>query len=90
VGGVNLREVCVASYQVSSQYPSTTPEREPSSGVELKILALFLGIAVGILAIAAVVLIQTADNARDEAKAAVETGQMDHSSSGTGAVSLPL
>jgi nitrite reductase (NO-forming) len=81
----------VASYQVSSQYPSATPDREPSSGVGLKILALFLGIAVGILAIAAVVLVQTADHARDEAKAAAgATGPMDHSSSATGAVSLPL
>lgn len=81
----------MASYQVSSQHRSTAPDREPSSGVGVKILALFLGIAVGVLAIVAVVLVQTADSARDEAKAAAgTTGQMDHSSSASGAVSLPL
>ena len=81
----------MASYQASPQHRSTTPEREPSSGVGVKILALFLGIAVGVLAIAAVVLVQTADDARDEAKvAAGTTGQTDHSSSANGAVSLPL
>jgi nitrite reductase (NO-forming) len=80
----------VASYQASPQYRSTTPDREPSSGVAVKILALFLGIAVGVLAIVTVVLVQTADDARDEARAAA--GVMDHSaqSSATGAVSLPL
>ncbi len=80
----------MASYLVSSQYPST-PDREPSSGVGVKVLALFLGIAVGILAIAAVVLVQTADDARDEAKAAAgATAQTDRTSSASSAVSLPL
>ena len=80
----------MASYQVSSQQPKT-PERDPGSGVGMKVLALFLGIAVGVLAIVAVVLVQTADSARDEAKAAAgTTGLMDHSSSTNGAVSLPL
>ena len=55
----------------------------PASAV--KILALFLGIAVGVLAIVAVVLVQVADDARDEATAAAPAH--DHASS---AVSLPL
>ena len=81
----------MASYQVSSQRRSTTPDREPSSGVAVMVLALFLGIAVGILAIAAVVLVRTADDARDEAKAAtVTTGHVGHSSAASSAVSLPL
>ena len=77
----------MASYQVSSSHGSRASEREPSSGVALKILALFLGIAVGTLAIVAVVLVQTADDARDEAKAAAGTAE---SHLGNGAVSLPL
>ncbi|MDH4102144.1 MAG: multicopper oxidase domain-containing protein [Thermoleophilia bacterium] len=57
----------------------------------IKILALFLGIAVGVLAIVAVVLVQTADSARDEAKvAAGTTDQSAHSDAETSAVSLPL
>ena len=52
------------------------------------VLALFLGIAVGVLAIAAVVLVKTADDARDEAAAA--TGTLDHSGATSSAVSLPL
>jgi nitrite reductase (NO-forming) len=51
----------------------------------VKILALFLGVAVGVLAIVAVVLVQVADDARDEATAAAPAH--DHASS---AVSLPL
>jgi nitrite reductase (NO-forming) len=50
------------------------------------ILALFLGIAVAILGVTAVVLVKTADDARDEAAAA--TGGMEQSSSG--GVGLPL
>ena len=41
-----------------------------SSGVGVMVLALFLGIAVAVLVIVAVVLIKTADEARDEVKAA--------------------
>ena len=57
----------------------------------VKILALFLGLAVGVLAIVAVVLVQTADDARDEAKAAAGlTDQSAQSDTANGAVSLPL
>ena len=76
----------MTSYPVTrAPYPQRAPDRK-ESGVGLKILALFLGMAVGILAIVAVVLVKTADDARDEA-AAVTT---DRSHLGTGAVSLPL
>jgi nitrite reductase (NO-forming) len=51
----------------------------------VKILALFLGIAVGVLAIVAVVLVRVADDARDETNATAPVP--DHASS---AVSLPL
>ena len=53
------------------------------------LLALFLGIAVAILAIVSVVLVKTADDARDEA--AVAAGTTDHSAHQVeGNVSLPL
>jgi nitrite reductase (NO-forming) len=81
----------MASYPASHRYD--VPERrEPPSGVFVKVVALFLGIAVGVLAVLAVVLMKAADDARDEAKAAAAT--TDHSSHGAvpadGAVSLPL
>jgi nitrite reductase (NO-forming) len=66
---------------------------ESSSGTAVKILALFLGIAVGVLAIASVVLMQAADEARDEANAAggqpAAASTHDHAVQ-TGATSLPL
>jgi nitrite reductase (NO-forming) len=82
----------LASYQASPRY-DRSDRREPGSGTSVKILALFLGLAVGILAVLAVVLVKTADDARDEARAAAST--TDHSAhSGAvpadGAVSLPL
>lgn len=76
----------MTSYPVTrAPYPQRAPDRK-ESGVGLKILALFLGMAVGILAIVAVVLVKTADDARDEATAVTT----DRSHLGTGAVSLPL
>ena len=61
----------MTSYPVTrAPYPQRAPDRK-ESGVGLKILALFLGMAVGILAIVAVVLVKTADDARDEAKAEI-------------------
>jgi nitrite reductase (NO-forming) len=77
----------MASYHAAPPYQ----ERPSGSGVLLGILALFLGIAVAILAVVAVVLVKTADDARDEAKAATAT--TDHSAqshAASGAVSLPL
>jgi len=59
----------VTSYQ-ATQYPTTSRGQKPESDVGVKILALFLGIAVAILAITAVVLVGRADKARDDAAAA--------------------
>ena len=76
-----------------SGYHAAAPygERRSGPGIMLGILALFLGIAVAILAIVAVVLVKTADDARDEAKiAAGTTDHSTHSAASSGAVSLPL
>ena len=55
----------------------------------LKVVAVFLGIAVAVLSIVAVVLVRTADDARDDANASAAT--TDHSShSADSNVSLPL
>jgi nitrite reductase (NO-forming) len=56
----------------------------------VKVLALFLGIAVAVLSVVAIVLVQTADEARDEA--AQTSATTDHSVHGAenSAVSLPL
>jgi nitrite reductase (NO-forming) len=82
----------MASYDASPRY-DLSERPEPGGGTSVKILALFLGLAVGILAVLAVVLMKTADDARDEAKAAAATTG-GHASQGAvpadGAVSLPL
>ena len=52
------------------------------------VLAIFLGIAVAILAVVAVVLVKTADDARDEAS--IAAGTTDHSAHADSNVSLPL
>jgi nitrite reductase (NO-forming) len=84
----------VTSYQSTQPYRHVRGKEPGSSGVGVMILALFLGIAVGILAITVVALVKTADDARDDAAAAATT--TDHSShtsaasSESGAVSLPL
>jgi nitrite reductase (NO-forming) len=87
---VQLREAEVTSYQATQKHRTPTRHREPgSSGVGYMILALFLGIAVAILAVTAVVLMKTADDARDEASAAA--GTTDHSThTASSNVSLPL
>jgi nitrite reductase (NO-forming) len=79
----------MSSYPASAKYGTSSRRQEPgSSGVGVMILALFLGIAVAILAITALVLVKTADDARDEANAAAVT--TDHSSHAESNVSLPL
>ena len=83
----------MTSYPSSARYrPSGGDDK--SSGVLLKIVALFLGLAVGVLVVAVVVMMQATDEARDEAKAAanqpgVATSGHDHAQD-SGAVSLPL
>jgi nitrite reductase (NO-forming) len=78
-----MEEFSMATY--SATRPTSYERRDSGSGAGMKILALFLGIAVGVLAIVAVVLVRVADDARDEANAAAPVhGQ------GSSAVSLPL
>ena len=84
----------MASYSTPAHYPSRR-ESEKDSGVFVKVVALFLGIAVAVLTIAVVVMLQATDEARDEAKAAGQpaataTTEHDHSSQSSSAVSLPL
>ena len=84
-----------------SSHPATipAPRREEGSGgasAGWKVVVLLLGIAVGVLAIAAVAAVQAADEARDEAGSAEAasraTAVHDHSAtaSATASQSLPL
>jgi nitrite reductase (NO-forming) len=60
-----------------ASYPETTPapyrrrppKEESGSGALLKVVALMLGLAVGVLAVVAVVVMQAADEARDDVNA---------------------
>ena len=78
----------MTSYPVTERY-----DESRSSGALAKVVALLLGIAVGVLSLVAVVLVKAADDARDEAKAASsQTGTPtahDHAAQ-SGAQSLPL
>jgi len=78
----------VTSYQASQQYPRQTKDRGSGSGVGWMVLAVFLGIAVGVLAIVSIVFVRVADDARDEA--AIAAGTTDHSAHADSNVSLPL
>ena len=77
----------MTSYPAPAGYTRPTRNREPgSSNVGVAILAVFLGIAVAILAITAVVLVKTADDARDDANAVAGS----HGQATDANVSLPL
>jgi len=79
----------MTSYPVPQRYGRSTGPEAPESNVLPKIVALFLGVAVAVLAVVAIVLVKTADDARDQARAA--TGGHDHAAAAdSGAVSLPL
>ncbi|HET6623543.1 MAG TPA: multicopper oxidase domain-containing protein [Gaiellaceae bacterium] len=80
----------MTSYSASGPtYRRSTPADDGGSGALLKVVAVFLGIAVAVLSIVAVVLVRTADDARDDASASAAT--TDHSShSAESNVSLPL
>ena len=79
----------MSSNQATPPYRPRTSDS--GSGAFLMILTLFLGIAVGVLAIVAVALLKTADDARDEAKAAsVTTDHSTHASAESSTVSLPI
>ena len=81
----------MSSYRGSQRRAYEPAGYERGSGVFVKVLALLLGIAVAVLAIVAVVLVKTADDARDEAKAAAgTTDHSAHAGGSSGAVSLPL
>ncbi|HEY7380651.1 MAG TPA: multicopper oxidase domain-containing protein [Gaiella sp.] len=87
----------MSGYTATPGVPTQAHPSEPGgSGGLLKILALMLGLTVGVLAVTAVVLMQAADEARDEAKAAAKPAAAtshEHSagqSTGSSAVSLPL
>jgi nitrite reductase (NO-forming) len=81
----------MAIYHAAPPHRSHTAERESGSGILLGVVALFLGIAVAILTIVAVVLVKTADDARDEANAAAASSDnAAHSTASSDAVSLPL
>jgi nitrite reductase (NO-forming) len=71
-----------------AQRRRSAPADGSGSGVLVKVVALFLGIAVAVLSIVAVVLVQTANDARDDAQASV--GATDHSGDLDSNVSLPL
>jgi nitrite reductase (NO-forming) len=74
-----------------SGYPASIDYREPRhSGAFFKFAAILLGLAVGVLMIVAVVLMQSADGARDEAAGAEATPATAHGDSSTVAQSLPL
>ena len=78
----------MTSYQASQQHPRQTRDRGSGSGVGWMLLAVFLGLAVAVLAIVSVVLVRVADDARDEA--AIAAGTTDHSAHADSNVSLPL
>jgi nitrite reductase (NO-forming) len=80
-----------------TSYSAPRPTRrrstsDPSgSGVLVMVVAVFLGIAVAVLSIVAVVLVQTADDARDDANAsAATTDHSTHAQAADSNVSLPL
>ena len=78
----------MTSYQQTQRYKHRTGNRGSDSRVGYMILAVFLGIAVAVLAVVGVVLVKTADDARDEA--AIAAGTTDHSAHQDSNVSLPL
>jgi nitrite reductase (NO-forming) len=85
----------MSSHPASIQAPRRTAAGTGSSSAVWKVLVLLLGIAVGVLAMTAVVVMQAADEARDDARAAAGTGTTtavhDHSShAATAGQSLPL
>ncbi|HJU47089.1 MAG TPA: multicopper oxidase domain-containing protein [Gaiellaceae bacterium] len=89
----------MATYHAPTPTYHRSAGDEKGGGVLLKVVALFLGIAVGILAVAAVVMMQAADEARDDVNAVAGTPATDaatghdhasHSSASTSAVGLPL
>jgi nitrite reductase (NO-forming) len=85
----------VTSYSTRAPYGGDAPSTREGSSALPYVIAVFLGIAVAVLAIVTVVLVHTADNARDEATAAAKSmssmpGMSAGSTAQTGAASQPL
>ena len=84
----------MATYPASNAaaYRLGPPERDRGSGALVKVVALLLGLAVGVLAVAAVIMMQAADEARDEAKAAsaAPVAAATHDQAMDANVALPL
>ena len=72
----------MASYQSTQPYRSTSAKPERGSNAGLMVLALFLGIAVAVLGMTAVLPLQAADEARDDATAAAPLRDATHDHSG--------
>src|SRR5262245_6656389 len=84
-----------------SSHPATVPSPHPTGGPSgssafWKVAVLLLGIAVGVLAIAAVAAVQAADEARDEVGAATQPAANtastthDHTMHASASQSLPI
>jgi nitrite reductase (NO-forming) len=76
----------VTSYSTRAPYQYDTGSGGGGSGALAMVIAVFLGIAVAVLATVSVILVKTADDARDQAKAAT-AGQASASS---GAITMPM
>ena len=74
----------MTTYSTHAPYGHETPPER--SGALVYVVALFLGLAVAVLSVVGVVLMKTADDARDEAKAAATTP----AAAASGAMTLPL
>jgi len=79
----------MASHPASTRLPASTyydlPDPEPTSSVALKLVALFLGLAVGVMIPIAIWLAASAQNARHDAQVAAARA----TSGGTAATSMP-
>ena len=84
-----------------SSHPATVPTPRPAGGpggssAVWKVVVLLLGIAVGVLAIAAVAAVQAADQARDDVGAVTQPGSTataaghDHAAEASASQSLPI
>jgi len=78
----------MASY--SATRPRSYEPHDKGSGAGVKVLALFLGIAVGVLVIVSAVLLKMADDARDDGAAVTAPAAHDHAAHESSSVSLPL
>src|SRR5580765_2881787 len=81
----------MTSYQSTQRYRSGDAKSSRDSSAGLMVLALFLGIAVAVLGVTAVLMLKAADDARDDASAAAATtDHSGHVAAPSSAVSLPL